>query len=137
VPATVPGSKSFWTKKWLNLVAIVSEKGSADIFFTLTANDSWPELKDIISQYENPASILHPVEPTEYFFSALVQLNLLYLVLQVSLEKLKISGIELKLRIGVLSIFMVCCGLRVKYLSMQLLLKSLGVKIVKFCGIWL
>ena len=68
VPATVPGSKSFWTKKWLDLVAIVSEKGPADIFFTLTANDSWPELKDILSQYENPASILHPVEPTEYLF---------------------------------------------------------------------
>jgi len=64
VPATVPGSKSFWTKKWLDLVAIVSEKGPADIFFTLTANDSWPELKDILSQYENPASIIHPVEPT-------------------------------------------------------------------------
>jgi hypothetical protein len=63
------------------------------------------------------------------FFSALVRLNLLYLVLQVSLEKVEISSIELKLRIGVLSIFMVCCGLRVKYLSMQLLLKSLGVKI--------
>jgi hypothetical protein len=40
VPATVPGSKSFWTKKWLDLVAVVSEKGSADIFFSLTANDS-------------------------------------------------------------------------------------------------
>ena len=52
----------------MDLVAIVSKKGPADIFFTLTANDSGPELKDILSQYENPASILHPVEPTEYFF---------------------------------------------------------------------
>jgi hypothetical protein len=43
----------------------------------------------------------------------------------------------LKLRIGVLSIFMVCCDLSVKYLLMQLLLKSLGVKIAKSCGIWL
>jgi hypothetical protein len=58
VLATVPGSKSFWTKKWLDLVAIVSEKGPADMFYTSTANDSWPELKDILSQYENPACIL-------------------------------------------------------------------------------
>jgi hypothetical protein len=75
VPATVPGSKSFWTKKWLDLVAIVSEKSPADIFFTLTANDSWPELKDILSQYENPASILHPVELTEYVFQRIVWNN--------------------------------------------------------------
>ena len=51
--------------------------------------------------------------------------------------KVKFSGIELKRRIGLLSIFMVCCGLRVKHLLIQLLLKSLGVKIAKFCGIWL
>jgi hypothetical protein len=57
-PATVPGSKSFWTKKWLDLVAIVSEKGPADMFYVSTANDSWAELKDILSQYENPACIL-------------------------------------------------------------------------------
>jgi hypothetical protein len=48
VPATVHGSKTFWTKKWLDSVAIDSEKGSADIFFSLTASDSWPELKDIL-----------------------------------------------------------------------------------------
>jgi hypothetical protein len=48
VPATVPRSKYFCTKTWLDLVAIVSEKGPADIFFSLTANDSWPELKDIL-----------------------------------------------------------------------------------------
>ena len=135
MPATVPGSKSFWTKKWLNLVAIVSEKGSADIFFTLTANDSWPELKDIISQYENPASILHPVEPTEYFFSALVQLNLLYWVLQVSLEKLKIFWYRIEAQNR--GAHHIHGMLRVNYLSMQFLLKSLGVKIAKFCRIWL
>ncbi|CAC5390818.1 unnamed protein product [Mytilus coruscus] len=68
LPATVTGSKAFWRKKWLDLVAMVRHVGPADLFVTLTANDSWIELKTILSQYDNPQSILHPVDTTEYFF---------------------------------------------------------------------
>ncbi|VDI27033.1 Hypothetical predicted protein [Mytilus galloprovincialis] len=68
LPATVTGSKAFWRKKWLDLVAMVRQLGPADLFVTLTANDSWKELKTILSQYDNPQSILHPVDTTEYFF---------------------------------------------------------------------
>ncbi len=68
VPTNVTGSKSFWTKQWLDLTAMVSTWGPGDIFFTLTMNEGWGELKDILSQYPDSASILHPVEATIYFF---------------------------------------------------------------------
>lgn len=38
---------------------------------TLTANDSWPELKQILSNNKNKSSIMNPVEVSEYFFQRL------------------------------------------------------------------
>ena len=68
VNATVIGSKAYWEKNLLDLVARVSKFGSGDIFFTLTFNEDWEPLKDILSQYDNKASVLHPVEPAVYFY---------------------------------------------------------------------
>ena len=68
INATITGSKAYWQKQLLDLVARVSKFGPGDIFFTLTFNEGWSPLKDILSQYDNKASILHPVEPTVYFF---------------------------------------------------------------------
>ncbi|XP_071137190.1 uncharacterized protein [Mytilus edulis] len=68
LPASVTGSKGFWKKKWLDLVAMVRKLGPADLFVTLTANDGWDPLKSILSKYSKPQSILHPVDTTEYFF---------------------------------------------------------------------
>ena len=66
--ATVIGSKAYWQKQYLDLVARVSAHGPGDIFFTVTFNESWPELKEILGQYKSKASVHHPVEPTVYFF---------------------------------------------------------------------
>ena len=66
--STITGSKAYWQKQYLDLVARVSAHGPGDIFFTVTFNESWQEVKDILSQYKSKASIHHPVEPTVYFF---------------------------------------------------------------------
>ncbi len=66
-PTNVTGSKSFWTKQWLDLTARVSTWGPSEVFFTLTMNEGWSELKDILSQYPDLAFILHPAEATTYF----------------------------------------------------------------------
>lgn len=68
VPSNITGSKSYCTKQWLDLVARVSVHGPGDIFFTLTFNESWGPLKEILSQYENSARIFHPVDAAVYFF---------------------------------------------------------------------
>lgn len=54
LPASVTGSKAFWRKKCLDLVAMVRALGPAYLFVTLTANDSWDALKTILSGYEHP-----------------------------------------------------------------------------------
>ena len=77
--STISGSKAYWQRKWLDLVAMVAIHGPPDIFFTLTANDSWQPLKQILSQYEQPTSIIHPVDTTVYFFERFKSLKpLLY-----------------------------------------------------------
>ena len=66
--STITGSKAYWQKQYLDLVARVSAHGPGDVFFTVTFNESWKEVKEINSQYKSKASIHHPVEPTVYFF---------------------------------------------------------------------
>ncbi len=68
LPANIIGSKPYMKKKWLQLVAIVSHRGAADIFLTITANDSWPELIKILSQYENSSPVMNAQDVSEYFF---------------------------------------------------------------------
>ena len=68
LPANITGSKSYMKKKWLQLLAIVRAKGPGDLFVTLTANDSWSVLKNILQQYENNSTVLHPMDVSEYFF---------------------------------------------------------------------
>lgn len=41
------------------------------LFITLTANDSWIELKKILSEKKNIAAIFNPVEVCEFFFRKL------------------------------------------------------------------
>ena len=65
VPPTVLGSAKYWKEKWLDLVAMVQEIGMPHYFVTLTANDAWPELKEIIAPER---TVTRPVETTQYSF---------------------------------------------------------------------
>ena len=64
MPATVPGSARYWKNKWLDLVAAAQEIGMPHYFVTLTANDSWLQLKACLASVR---SVIRPVETTQYF----------------------------------------------------------------------
>ena len=68
IPKSITGSKNYWKSKYLDLLAIISQIGYPTFFLTFTANDSWPGLKIILSQYQNQCPIFHPVDVSEYFF---------------------------------------------------------------------
>ena len=42
IPPTLPGTKKYWTKEYLDLAAFCERCGVPDFFVTLTANDNWP-----------------------------------------------------------------------------------------------
>ncbi|CAF0707230.1 unnamed protein product, partial [Brachionus calyciflorus] len=71
VPRSITGSKSYWSSKYYDLISIINNKGLPSLFVTLTANDSWPELKKILSTKKNKSSIFNPVEVSEFFFHRL------------------------------------------------------------------
>ena len=68
IPRSITGSKSYWKGKYLDLLAIIASIGFPTLFLTFTANDSWPGLKNILSNYENNCPIFHPVDVSEFFF---------------------------------------------------------------------
>ena len=68
IPKTITGSKNYWKSKYLDLLAIIENKGYPKLFLTFTANDSWPGLKNILKNYENQCPIFHPVDVCEFFF---------------------------------------------------------------------
>lgn len=45
VPNTIPGCKSYWTSRLLDLMAMSKELGLPTLFVTLTQYDGWPELQ--------------------------------------------------------------------------------------------
>ncbi len=55
-------------RKWLQLVAANTHHGPAQLFVTITANDSWPELLKILTQYENSSPVMNAHDVSEYFF---------------------------------------------------------------------
>ena len=64
IPPKLPGTKSYWSKEYLDLMAFCEHQGMPDYFVTLTANDSWPGLKDML---EGVATHFRPVESTLFF----------------------------------------------------------------------
>ena len=48
VPPNLPGTKKYWSKEYLDLAAFCQRQGVPDYFITLTANDSWPDLKNML-----------------------------------------------------------------------------------------
>ena len=68
IPRSITGSKSYWKGKYLDLLAIIASIGFPTLFLTFTANDSWPVLKNILSNYKITCPIFHPVDVSEYFF---------------------------------------------------------------------
>ena len=53
ISKSITGSKNFWKGKYLDLLAIIAAIGFTLFFITLTANDSWPGLKIILTRNEN------------------------------------------------------------------------------------
>jgi hypothetical protein len=49
IPPTLPGTKKYWAKKYLDLAAFCERCGVPDLFVTLTANDNWPELRKLLN----------------------------------------------------------------------------------------
>ena len=49
IPLTIPGTKTYWAKEYLDLAAFCERCGVQDSFVMLTANDSGPELKKIFN----------------------------------------------------------------------------------------
>ncbi len=64
IPPKLPGTKSYWSREYLDLMAFCVHQGVPDYFVTLTANDSWPKLKDML---EGVAAHFRPVESTLFF----------------------------------------------------------------------
>ncbi|RNA06979.1 DNA helicase ATP, partial [Brachionus plicatilis] len=62
VPRCITGSKAYWKSKNYDLVSMVNNKGLPALFLTLTANDSWCELKSILSGKKKTAAIFNPIE---------------------------------------------------------------------------
>ena len=62
---TLPGTKKYWCKEYLDLATFCERCGVPDFFFvTLTANDNWPELKKFLN---GAAPHFRPVETTVLF----------------------------------------------------------------------
>ncbi len=55
----------------MDLIQIIETHGLPQLFITVTANDTWPEIVDILKKYPNKASIFHPVDVSEFFFKRL------------------------------------------------------------------
>ena len=64
IPPTLPGTKKYWAKEYLDLAAFCERCGVPDFFVTLTANDNWPELKKFLN---GVAPHFQPVETTVLF----------------------------------------------------------------------
>ena len=64
IPPTLPGTKKYWAKEYLDLAAFCERCGVPDFFVTLTANDNWPELKKFLN---GVAPHFRPVETTVLF----------------------------------------------------------------------
>lgn len=62
----------------MDLIQIIETYGLPQLFITVTANDLWPELVDILKIYPNKASIFHPVDVSEFFFKRLQLLMQLF-----------------------------------------------------------
>ena len=55
VPNTIPGSKSYWSSKLLEVLEMSAELGKPTFFITLTQNDGWHELQSLVKNgYEEP-----------------------------------------------------------------------------------
>jgi hypothetical protein len=67
IPQSITGSKRFWNAKYFDLVSIINSVGLPHLFLTFTSNDSWPELNEILSKYENKCPLFNPVDVGEYF----------------------------------------------------------------------
>ncbi len=48
VTRSITGSKSYWSSKLLDLLAMTREFGQPTFFFTLTQNDNWPEIQNLV-----------------------------------------------------------------------------------------
>ncbi|CAF1074181.1 unnamed protein product [Brachionus calyciflorus] len=71
IPKSITGSKAYWKAKYHDLISIINSKGLPNLFVTLTANDSWPELKILLEKNKNKCPLFNPVEVSEYFFNRL------------------------------------------------------------------
>lgn len=70
IPKSIIGSKNYWKSKYNDLTAMVQRIGLPSLFVTLTQNDSWPELQQLLQKYpkDRRATIFNPVDVAEYFF---------------------------------------------------------------------
>ncbi|RNA15558.1 replicase helicase endonuclease [Brachionus plicatilis] len=71
IPRSITGSKSYWKSKYYDSIALTNSKGLPDLFVTLTANDSLPELKMVLAEKKNQCPLFNPVEVSELFFRRL------------------------------------------------------------------
>jgi Helitron helicase-like domain at N-terminus len=61
LPATHPGSSRHMYQLFQDSMAITRHCGKPDIFLTMTANPSWPEIKDNVFSYDDDND--HPDRP--------------------------------------------------------------------------
>ena len=64
IPPKLPGTKSYWSREYLDLATFCERQGLPDYFITLTANDGWVELKAMLG---GQAPHFRPVESTLLF----------------------------------------------------------------------
>lgn len=64
MPASIQGSKQYCNKKFLDLIAMIGQFGAPNFFITLTANDNWEGLREVLG---GRATIFSPVETTVFF----------------------------------------------------------------------
>jgi hypothetical protein len=64
MPASIQGSKQYCNRKLLDLTAMIGKFGNPHFFVTLTANDSWSELQQMLA---GRPSIFAPVTTATYF----------------------------------------------------------------------
>jgi ATP-dependent DNA helicase PIF1 len=51
IPNSLPGSKSYWHSRFCDLMALSKELGRhPDFFYTVTQNDSWPEIQVLVRE---------------------------------------------------------------------------------------
>ena len=48
IPPKLSGTKSYWSREYLDLATFCERQGLPDYFITLTANDGWVELKAML-----------------------------------------------------------------------------------------